>query len=195
MSLPIQTLRSSVLSLAVYTVALILFATDSVRSQDFSKSIKESATVCVDATISGDYKTLLEYTYPPLVSLLDSLAGGPGKGGQLIEQQMKALQTEGIYIDSGFIGEPTPSVKAGSELHAVIPISMYMSAEKLHFKQESYMIGVSSDGGKSWTFVNGSPNDDEMIAHLFPHWNSALELPEKKGPEILSMDEDTERPK
>ena len=195
MSLQSRTLRLSVTSLAAWAAALLLLTTGSVRSQDFTESIKKSATICVDATISGDYKTLLEYTYPPLVSLLDSLAGGAGKGGQLIEQQMKALREEGVSIDSGSIGEPTPTVKAGNELHVVVPIAMYMSAQKIHFKQESYMIGVSRNEGKSWTFVNGSPNDDEMIAHLFPNWNSALKLPERKGPEVLSMDEETEAPK
>lgn len=103
---------------------------------------------------------------------------------------MKSLTDEGVRFDSGFVGDPTPHVVAGEELMAVIPTVLYMSVEEMHLRQESYMIAISGNGGKSWTFVNGSDNIEMMIAMLFPNWNDALELPEKKSPEIIGLDDE-----
>ena len=181
--------RSPFFYLPVWTIVLGFMLTGALYSQDFSQPIKKSANVCMNATTTGDYKTLLQYTYPPLVALLDSIAGGAGKGTKMIEQQIKTLEEQGVTIDSGIVGEPTPHVTAGKELIAVVPIAMYMSVNEMRIKQESYMIAVSRDAGKSWTFVNSSPDDKKMMTILFPNWNPALELPEKKGPEVLSMGE------
>ena len=169
--------------------AFVLLFSTTLFAQDFSENILQSATICMNATVEGDYETLLEYTYPSLVALLDNLAGGPGKGKEMIQQQLQSLQEEGVTIDSGTVGTPSAPVVAGKELMAVVPIAMYMSVNDMHFKQESYMIGVSSDGGKSWTFVNSSPDDGMMMKTLFPNWNPDLKLPEKKGPEMISMGE------
>ncbi len=180
-------LRPFYLALPVWTIVLGFMLTSSTNAQDFSQLIKKSADACMGATTTGDYKTLLEYTYPPLVTLLDSIAGGAGQGKAMIEQQIKSLKEQGVAIDSGIVGEPTAHVKAGKELIAVVPIAMYMTVQNKRIKQESYMIAVSANAGKNWTFVNSSPNDEKIIALLFPNWNPALKLPEKKGPEVLSM--------
>lgn len=174
-------------TLPAWAIVLGFLLVSSTNAQDFSQLIKKSANACMDATTTGDYKTLLEYTYPPLVTLLDSIAGGAGQGKAMIEQQIKSLKEQGVTIDSGIVGEPTAHVKAGKELIAIVPTVMYMTVKEKRIKQESYMIAVSANAGKNWTFVNSSPEDKKMMALLFPNWNPALKLPEKKGPEVLSM--------
>ena len=160
------------------------------RSQDFSDAIRAGANACLQATMAGDYEKLVTYTHPAVMELLDNVAGGKGKGIDFIKEQMKSLTDEGVRFDSGSVGDPTPHVVAGEELMAVIPTVLYMSVEEMHLRQESYMIAISGDSGKSWTFVNGSDNIEMMIAMLFPNWNDALELPEKKSPEIIGLDDE-----
>lgn len=161
-------------------------------AQDFSENIRTSALACVQATVEGDYKTLERYTHPAVMEMLDNIAGGEGKGIEFIEQQMKSLEEEGAHIDSMIVGDPTPHVVAGKELMAVVPTVLYMSVQDMRVRQESYLIAISGDAGKTWTFVNGSDNVDMMIEMLFPNWNDELQLPVKKGPEILEMEGDEE---
>lgn len=157
----------------------------SLNGQDFSEAIRSAAEATMQATVEGEYETLASYIYPPLLEFLDELAGPEKSGIEFLEETMENLKAEGASIDSGWVGVPTPHVVAGDELHAVIPTGLSMSMMEMQVKVESYMIAVSSDSGATWTFVNSSDNMETLLPMLFPNWNDALELPERKRPEII----------
>lgn len=170
--------------------AILLCLPAPLRAQDFSKEIRAAAEACLQATVRGDAATLARYTYPAVIDMLDNIAGEKGKAIQFIEQQMKSIEEEGARIDSGTVGQPSPHVIAGEELMAVIPTTIYMTIGDMSIRQESYMIAISGNSGTTWTFINRSDNIEMMISMLLPNWNPALQLPEKKEVEIISMGDD-----
>jgi hypothetical protein len=47
----------------------------------------------------------------------------------------------------------------------------------------SYLLGISQDGGKNWHFVDTAPFEDQTkLKALFPQYNSELKIPEKQRP-------------
>ena len=70
---------------------------------------------------------------------------------------------------------------AGDDLYIVVPFLLEMKAPGGKLLQKSFVIGVSSDQGKTWTFVNG---DQEMkkIKQVLPDLPDKLKLPERQKP-------------
>ena len=177
----------------LFLLTLSLLLSSSLSAQDFSEAIRTAAEATMQATVDGDYEKLASYTYPPLLEFLDEVAGPDKTAVEFLRETMEGMKAGGASIEYGTVGDPTPHVVAGDELHAIIPSELSMNMMEMQIKVESYMIAVSSDEGVTWTFVNSSDNLDMFLPMLFPNWNDALKLPEKKEPEIIwNSDEDEE---
>ena len=78
---------------------------------------------------------------------------------------------------------------AGDELHAVVVAKRTIEGTRGRQTLDTYMIAVSGDGGKKWTFVDGPPLTPKHIEALFPEFNKALEIPKtERSPSIQKKD-------
>jgi hypothetical protein len=59
-----------------------------------------------------------------------------------------------------------------------------MKHPKGKFIVKSYLLGISSDNGKTWKFVDGAGLDDKITGGL-PKLPAKLKLPEKQKPEQI----------
>ncbi|MGE3799734.1 MAG: hypothetical protein AB7H80_01805 [Candidatus Kapaibacterium sp.] len=174
---------------------VLLFASPILLSaQDYSDAIHSAAEAIMQAMLERDYEALGSYTYPPVLQILNEFAE-PGKTGiDFIEEMMEQIWEDGGEIDSVSVGQPTPHVVAGDQLHAIIPTFMSMSVMEMRVNIESYMIAISSDSGATWTFINSSDNTEALLPILFPEWNDELQLPPNKEPEIVGESSDEAEP-
>jgi hypothetical protein len=84
------------------------------------------------------------------------------------------------------VAEPLQVVKAGDEMHAVLPLNEVIVREKhgeLH--SSGYLLGVSRDGGKTWKFINGSALTENEVRQMLPNFNRKLRLPAHKQPTFV----------
>ncbi|MCB0711817.1 MAG: hypothetical protein KDD67_05775 [Ignavibacteriae bacterium] len=174
---------------------VLLFASPVFLSaQDYSDAIHSAAEAIMQAMLERDYEALGSYTYPPMLEMLNGVAGPDKTGIDLIEEMMEQIWDGGGRIDSISVGQPTPHVVAGNQLHAVIPTFMSMHVMETQVNVESYMIAISSDSGVTWTFINSSSNIEAFLPILFPEWNDELQLPPNKEPEIIWESDDEVEP-
>lgn len=135
--------------------------------------IKAEAEKSSRAFVSGDYGKVLDSTYSQLVVM----GGGKAKMLASMEMEMKEMRDLGLKIISHTVGEPQPTVRAGTKLLAVVPTTLKIEAPDSFITQQSFWLAVSSDGGKSWTFIDGSFLNKESLKMILPEAADKITLP------------------
>jgi hypothetical protein len=148
-------------------------------------AVKKLATEMVDATVRGDFAKVIDRTYPGLVQLL----GGRNDAIAVIEKGMKQLKDKGIAIKEVKVGDPGEFISEGKDTYVVVPTVTEMSLPNGAIRMKSYLLGISPDAGKTWTFVDGAGmHRKEYRDKLFPKLPEKLKLPEKSDPEFIQKD-------
>ena len=144
-------------------------------------NLKKQAQVVSETFVAGDYKQFVTLLYPKLVQM----AGGPDALIDLVSTGIRDLEAKGFKVISYAIGEPATAVRIGQGLYAVVPTKMRTQSPHGVIASESFMIGISSDGGENWTFIGGAGATDEaQLRAVLPEVIGKLTLPEKKQPTL-----------
>ena len=137
--------------------------------------------VMYDAFVKGDLDSFVRYTYPPLVEKM----GGTEAMIATIKGGMAGMERDGLALKSATIEMPVQVVEAGEELHALLPMSLTMTAPGGELHAPSHLLGISADKGATWTFIDAGPLTSQHIAELLPSYNPALVLPPKQKPTFV----------
>jgi hypothetical protein len=135
-----------------------------------------------DAFARKDYGRFAELTYPKVVEM----AGGRDQMLKGIAKQLTEMEAEGVVILSSTSGSPTQFVHDSGSIYAVLPTTLKAKAKDGIFQSEGSMIGVSSDGGTNWTFIDSSGKDHRELKALLPNVADKLNLPPEKTPVKIS---------
>ena len=144
------------------------------------EAIRKTAQACADALQKGDYEAFVEYTHPKIIAMV----GGKKKMMDMIKSGMDELNKAGMTIISYKIEAPAEAISVGDDLAAIVPTSLEMKSKTDKITQRSYLLAVSSDNGKHWTFVDGAGLDDEKVKVIIPNPPKELKLPAKAEPVI-----------
>ena len=137
--------------------------------------VKGKAAEINNALIKGDYGKVADLTHPKVIEM----AGGRQKMIAAMEAGTKEMKAKGLEISSCQIGVPSDPVKSESDLFVVVPFELEMKVPGGKARQGSFVIGVSGDMGKSWVFVNGDV-DVNQLKQVLPTLPNGLKLPEKQ---------------
>ena len=135
-----------------------------------------------DAFARKDYGRLADLTYPKVVEMV----GGRDQMLKGIVQQLKEMEAEGVVLLSSTSGSPTQFVHDSGSIYAVLPTTLKAKAKDGIFQSEGSMIGVSSDGGTNWTFIDSSGKDHRELKTLLGNVVDRLNLPPDKRPVKIS---------
>jgi hypothetical protein len=161
-------------------LVLFLLPSLALHAQD-TTVIKRQATLMAQATFKGDHKTIIAYTYPKLVEL----SGGPEQMQKLITERVDALKKQGILSFEGTIGSPGKFYEAGTETHCLLPEEIIIKTSYGRFLSRSYMLGVSNDKGKNWTFLDVGNMPPDVLHRLLPNLSAEIIIPPPAKPEFL----------
>jgi len=170
-------MRTFTLFLLLATAPVALRADE---KSDVAKAV-EQAKLVAKAVLEGDYAKVADSTHPKVVEIM----GGREKMIETTKTIMKSLKDQGISINSHSVGKAETPVVDGKFTYLVIPTTMVLKTEGMKITVESYLLGMSTDGGKTWLFVDGSGMDNPMVKDkVFPKLPDGLKLPAKKDPTI-----------
>lgn len=142
--------------------------------------IKAAAEKSSRAFMSGDYNGLLDLTYAKVIEL----GGGRTKMLAAIEAGVKEMHDLELKIISHTIGEPQKSVRAGTQLLSIVPVTLKMESPTEFYTQKSFWMAVSQDDGRSWRFIDGSYLNPDTLKMLIPEAAGKITLPDKGSPVI-----------
>ncbi len=74
----------------------------------------------------------------------------------MAEQAMQQLKAQGIEIVGSEFGEPGEFYPEGNNLFVIVPTKNELTFPQGKIFSKSYLLGISSDSGKTWTFVEGA---------------------------------------
>ena len=129
------------------------------------------------------YDKVLDLMYPQLVEA----GGGRDKMLRGFKEIMGKMTQDGFKFEAVEIGQPTEPVAGGSQLFAVVPQTVRVSSPKIKIESASYLLAISGDQGKSWTFLDGSGITPAAISQFFPEFPASLKLPDKQPPKITKL--------
>jgi hypothetical protein len=141
--------------------------------------IRSKADEINQALIKGDYAKIADLTHPAVVKE----NGGRAKMIATMESAIKDLKAKGVQFRSAKIDAPGNIVTAGSDMYVVVPFSLVLTAPGKKISQKSFLIGVSSDKGKTWTYLNGDLGEG-VVKRLLPNLPPQLKLPMKQAPVV-----------
>ena len=154
------------------------------RAEESPKSaeVKKLATSMVEATLKGEYAKVIDHTYSKVVDLL----GGREAAIKTTETAMKQIKDQGLVIKEFKVGEPGEFVSDETNTFVVIPTNTEMTLPLGTVKMKSYLLGISPDKGKTWTFIDGSGLQNSTFKEkILPKVPEKLKLPELAKPEII----------
>lgn len=127
-----------------------------------------------DAFVRKDFQRFTELTYPKLVQM----AGGAENFKKALAQEANQEEAQGLQVLSSTPTDVTQFLKASGWLYAVMPTTLRMKMRGDLFESYGCLIGISSDQGKHWTFVDPGSGG---LKDLLPSVADKLSLcPEKR---------------
>lgn len=145
---------------------------------DVAKAV-EQAKAMSKAFFEEDYAKVVDATHPRLVEIL----GGREKWLDTMKAEVQKVKDMGVKFKSPTIGKPGDPVVDGKTAYLVIPTSGEMTTPDETIISESYLLGMTTDAGKTWVFVDGVGISRQVIRDMiFPKLPDGLKLPELKEP-------------
>lgn len=160
-----------------FTLILIITSSFAFGQVDNTK-IKAQAELMATSLLQDKYETLLKFTYPTVIEMV----GGQAKMISIIKTGKGDMAKQGISFETVTIGEPSKTVKAGDEIHCLVPQTIFMKVPKGRVKSESYLLAVSKDNGDNWFFIAAINLTMDNVKTLLPNYNLELQIPPKKQP-------------
>jgi len=100
-------------------------------------------------------------------------------------EDMKAHGTAILGVE---VSEPKEVVTAGEKQFAIVPMIVRIQLPDGTLRSKGFLIAVSEDHGKTWTFIDGGGiikepgKEREKLAQVIPDFPTQLSLPAREQP-------------
>jgi hypothetical protein len=167
---------------ALLPLFILLLHTPALLAQP--ELIKATAEESHRAFLHGDYGRMADLTYPRVVARI----GGREAFIKAMRKSIDEIEADGFSLDTMIVRLPTRILTTKRRMYAVVPYDLILLTPDGRLLQESIMLGVSEDGGRSWTFVDVNTQSEKMLQGVFPDekgLNKRLALPARKPARVI----------
>ena len=173
-----MTYRKSITLIAVVVCAQLPSA------EPQTDQIRKLAAENSAALTSGNYARLVDLTYPKVVEMI----GGRDKMIETLRRGTEDMKAHGSAILGAEVSEPKEVVTAGDKQFAIVPMTTRVQVPDGILRSKGFLIAVSADRGKTWTFIDGAGfvrepgKEREKLAQVLPDFPAQLSLPAREQP-------------
>lgn len=142
---------------------------------------RDAARACAAALLAGDDGKIVDCMAP------EALASSGGRAAVLAELQRGRadMAKDGVTFAGSEIDLPRDLAANGGRLYAIVPQVAIMKVPQGHLRQRSFLVGVSSDDGATWKFLDGAGLKGDRLRRLLPQFPASLALPDVPDPELV----------
>jgi hypothetical protein len=151
-------------------------------ARQVGQAAERAANAMYHAFRKGRLAEFVSYTYPVVVQQM----GGREQMIAAIAKGRADMEKEGFRFQSGAVASPTQIVEAGRDLHVLLPLAQILTAPGGELHLQGHLLGVSSDQGKTWTFIDTGTLTPENIRQVLPSYNPTLKLPARSEPRFVA---------
>ena len=164
------------------TLLLFIAINANTYAQDTAK-IRKDAQALVQATKMSDFKTVVKFTYPPVVKSL----GGPDKMIEVLNKSLAEMKNQGASIIGGDIGRPGKILHAGTKLYSVVPEKVIIESNGTRLYANSSLLAISLNNGDTWYFIDAGNMSDIQVKQAFPEIYGKLTIPKRSDPVVMGQ--------
>jgi hypothetical protein len=143
-------------------------------------TVKSDVQKMNEAMITGNYADLVDLTHPAVVKIM----GGRERMIAGIKREFDSYGEKGFGFNAVKVGDPGEQAVSESQTFIVVPFELEMKVPDGIAFLPSFVIGVSEDKGKTWSYINGDL-DIRKIKTILPNLPDTLKIPAKKMPRIV----------
>ena len=155
------------------TLLFFVLFTVGISAQSQVENILRDAKSFNDAYLAKDFETYVEMTVPSIVEL----AGGSEVMVRVSKEHYETMTASGLEFISFVPNKPGKIMLGGNDLHSILPQELITKKGSHLYKKTAYFLASSNDEGKTWTFVDLEPYDNETIKTFVPSFTGDLEIP------------------
>lgn len=161
-----------IIRLLALTLVAWLTLQGSAQDEKMTETVKGQVKKIMDATVAGDYRTVLDLTHPKVLEMM----GGKETALKEVEKGMNMLKSQGFTFKVKDIGSPA-IVKSEKEHYSVTPFVMIVTGLGKKVTSSSALIGVSADAGKTWKFINLESQGEKGVRTILPDLPASVVIP------------------
>lgn len=162
-------MRTLLLNLSLITLTLISRA----QAPHAADSLETQANRMVKGLLTGDYTTFIHYIHPKVIQI----SGGPDVLRQGIQQMTRQFSAAGLSFELIKIDSVSAIVKADLTYQATVRQHTTMKTQEGRMVATTTLIGMSSDNGLHWRFVDTNNKTMEQVRQLLPNVSEKLTIP------------------
>ena len=167
---------------AVVVLAAILLPLAARGEGAAAAAARKQATEMYQAYVRGDLETFVGYMHPKITEMM----GGKDKAIETIRKALAASTAQGLTATKATVAPVQQLVEvAPAKLQVVIPADVVMSGKDTEVHQRSFLLGFSSDGGKTWKFVDSGSGGGDTLRKILPECSPSLKIPARTKPEVI----------
>jgi hypothetical protein len=181
---PPGTRRVVLLASTLWALAMVATPARGEPAKTPGEAARRDANAMLFAFLKNDVDTYVSYAHPKVIEKM----GGKEKLIASLHKGFESMRADGHHLVKAAAGSPLQIVKAGDELHAVLPLQEVINvpAKRGEIHMPGHLVGVSRDGGKTWKFFNATALSKEAVRQYLPNYNDKLKLPARKRPVSLT---------
>jgi hypothetical protein len=136
------------------------------------------------AFVDGNVEKLLDRTHAKVLEL----GGGRDKVRKLIQDGVTEMKAKGQGFHSMSVSRPQKIVRSKGNLYTIVPEHLLMKTPQGMLRSESFLVGVSGDNGRTWTFIDGAGTGNGQLEKVLPDFPKELQLPKLTMPQLIEDD-------
>jgi hypothetical protein len=116
------------------------------------------------------------------------MIGGRDKMIETLRNGTEDMKARGNAILGAEVSEPKEVVPRGDKQFAIVPTTTRMRVPEGTLRFKGFLIAISEDRGKTWTFIDGAGlvrepgKEKEKLAQVLPDFPPQLSLPAPEQP-------------
>jgi len=137
-------------------------------------TVRQLAEQWQQSMMKHDYAKVADLTWRGAIDE----AGGREAFIEIVRELLKMVEDKGIKFEATEAREPANVISDGTYTFAAVPTRTWFRTAKGRWVGESFALGISTDGGKTWTFIDGASLSTAEERNAFvPKIPAALVLP------------------
>ncbi|WP_133256931.1 hypothetical protein [Hymenobacter edaphi] len=161
--------------LAVLLPALGLAQAKPLPDEVRRANLETQVTAMEQAFLKEDFETFADFMHPDVVRL----AGGPDVLARQLRKGLEDMSAQGGKVSNVTHGAPTRIVAVDRQLQCTLPQTTEFQLAAATKTTQSTLLAVSSDGGRTWAFLDTAGKDWEAVRRLVPNLSREIVLPAK----------------
>ena len=158
-------------NLLILVVVLSCFTGWSQTKEDALRDAK----IASNATLSMDFKTLLNYTHPNVLNIM----GGEEKGLELLKSTFNSMTDQGFVFEKADVISVSDIVFEQDEYRCYVEGFNQMKMPGMRIKSKSYLLGFFDSDKKIWYFIEADKvKNKALMDQIFPGFKTQMDIPE-----------------